>query len=65
MKYIAFNLYRKNDKGGHSEALELKNQPHGVQVMLVADVEALLWNIESADDPAAVAGTALKDLMGS
>lgn len=61
-KYIAFDLYRKNKYGGHDKALQL-TQPSGTQVVLVADLEDLLWKIESADNPKLVAGTALKDLM--
>jgi hypothetical protein len=40
-KYIAFDLYRKNELGGHEKALQLENQPHGVQVVLVAEVESM------------------------
>lgn len=60
-KYIAFDLYRKNELGGNQPAF--KHRPDGVNVLLVADIETLLWNIESSTDPAAVARTALRELM--
>jgi hypothetical protein len=62
-KLIAFDLYRKNEKGGHQPALQQSKNTAGFSVCLVAEVEALLWNIESADNPKLVAGTALRDLM--
>lgn len=45
-KYIAFELFTKNDQGGHQPAFDLSNQPNGVQVCLVAEVEYLEAEIQ-------------------
>jgi hypothetical protein len=70
-KYIAFDLYRKNDLGGHEKALHLQNQPHGVQVVLVAEVESFVAEIpaylldENDSHYCPQLKAAVRDLMGS
>lgn len=46
-RYIAFDLYKKNDQGGHQKAMatpKLEGVP-GVSVYLTEDVHALLKKI--------------------
>lgn len=44
-KYIAFDLFTKNELGGHTQAFDLSKRKDGVQVCLVADVEPLVFSI--------------------